>query len=193
MDVGTKEALMESALPPPDYSATPQGRFKIPCCPLPLKRLLIIVVVVVLVVVVIVGALLMGLHMSQKHTEMVLEMSMGGSDIQQRLALNRHEGAISTFSIGSSGTVVYDYYRLLIAYKPALGATCYFTQMAPEDIPSLDVITRKFQNHLAKPSLPTANLDQEEDSHASSESQVDPAFLGTTMNVLCGEVPAYYI
>ncbi|XP_044519429.1 pulmonary surfactant-associated protein C isoform X2 [Gracilinanus agilis] len=123
----------------------------------------------------------------------VLEMSIGGSDIQQRLALNRHEGAISTFSMGSSGTVMYDYYRLLIAYKPALGATCYITQMSPEDIPSLDVITRKFQKHLAKPSLPVAKLDQEEDSHASSESQVDPAFLGTTMNVLCGEVPAYYI
>ncbi|XP_036608729.1 pulmonary surfactant-associated protein C isoform X3 [Trichosurus vulpecula] len=143
MDVGTKEALMERALPPP-----------------------------------------------------VLEMSIGGPDAQKRLALSRQEGTVSTFSVGSSGTVVYDYYRLLIAYKPALGATCYITQMTPEDIPSLDVITRKFQSHLvsgAKPSLPAAKQDQEEDSHASSESQVDPAFLGTTMNVLCGEVPLYYI
>ncbi|XP_074081393.1 surfactant protein C [Macrotis lagotis] len=193
MDVGTKEALMENALPPPDYSATPQGRFKIPCCPPPLKWLLIIVVVVVLIVVVVLGALLMGLHMSQKHTEMVLEMSIGGSDVQQRLALSRHEGTISTFSIGSSGTVVYDYYRLLIAYKPTLGATCYITQMTPEDIPSLDIIIRKFQSYMAKPPMPTANLDQEEDSHASSESQVNPAFLGTAMNVLCGEVPLIYI
>lgn len=56
---------------PQGYSAAPQGRLRIPCCPLPLKRLLIVVVVVVLVVVVVVGALLMGLHMSQKHTEMV--------------------------------------------------------------------------------------------------------------------------
>lgn len=42
-----------------------------------IKRLLIVVVVVVLVVVVIVGALLMGLHMSQKHTEMVSRLGMG--------------------------------------------------------------------------------------------------------------------
>lgn len=42
-----------------------------------LKRLLIVVVVVVLVVVVVVGALLMGLHMSQKHTEMVSRPGMG--------------------------------------------------------------------------------------------------------------------
>ncbi|XP_043844327.1 pulmonary surfactant-associated protein C isoform X3 [Dromiciops gliroides] len=156
MDVGTKEALMESALPPPDYSVTPQGRLKLPCCSLSLKRLLIIVVVVILIVVVVLGALLKGLHMSQKHTEMVLEMSIRGPDVQQRLALSRQEGAIATFAVGSSGTVVYDYYR-------------------------------------AKPSLPTANLDQEEAPRASSESQVDLAFLGTTMNVLCGKVPLYYI
>lgn len=42
-----------------------------------IKRLLIVVVVVVLVVVVVVGALLMGLHMSQKHTEMVSRFGMG--------------------------------------------------------------------------------------------------------------------
>lgn len=46
-----------------------------------LKRLLIVVVVVVLVVVVIVGALLMGLHMSQKHTEMVSWPGMGGQRV----------------------------------------------------------------------------------------------------------------
>ncbi|XP_043844326.1 pulmonary surfactant-associated protein C isoform X2 [Dromiciops gliroides] len=176
-----------------DYSVTPQGRLKLPCCSLSLKRLLIIVVVVILIVVVVLGALLKGLHMSQKHTEMVLEMSIRGPDVQQRLALSRQEGAIATFAVGSSGTVVYDYYRLFIAYKPALGATCYITQMTPENIPSLDVIIQKFQNHLAKPSLPTANLDQEEAPRASSESQVDLAFLGTTMNVLCGKVPLYYI
>lgn len=64
--------------PPPhqDYSAAPRGQFRIPCCPVHLKRLLIVVVVVVLVVVVIVGALLMGLHMSQKHTEMVSRPGM---------------------------------------------------------------------------------------------------------------------
>lgn len=62
---------------PQDYSAGPRSQFRIPCCPVHLKRLLIVVVVVVLVVVVIVGALLMGLHMSQKHTEMVSGPGLG--------------------------------------------------------------------------------------------------------------------
>lgn len=70
---------LSPCLPHPlqDYSAVPGGRLRIPCCPVNLKRLLVVVVVVVLVVVVIVGALLMGLHMSQKHTEMVSRPGMG--------------------------------------------------------------------------------------------------------------------
>ncbi|XP_025250401.1 pulmonary surfactant-associated protein C isoform X2 [Theropithecus gelada] len=143
MDVGSKEVLMES---PPDYSAAPRGRFGIPCCPVHLKRLLIVVVVVVLVVVVIVGALLMGLHMSQKHTEMVLEMSIGAPEAQQHLARSGHLGTTATFSVGSTGLVVYDYQRLLIAYKPAPGTWCYIMKTAPESIPGLEALTRKVQN-----------------------------------------------
>ncbi|XP_014722603.1 surfactant protein C isoform X1 [Equus asinus] len=219
MDVGSKEVLMES---PPDYSAAPRGRFGIPCCPVPLKRLLIVVVVVVLVVVVIVGALLMGLHMSQKHTEMVLEMSIGGPEAPQRLALRGRADTTATFSIGSTGIVVYDYQRLLIAYKPAPGTYCYIMKMAPESIPTLEALTRKFQNFqlrptatllasaeptqhlgasdsstvpslLAKSAVATSNLGQEEGSDGGSASSGDLDFLGTTVSTLCGEVPLYYI
>ncbi|XP_011364968.1 pulmonary surfactant-associated protein C [Pteropus vampyrus] len=194
MDVGSKEVLMES---PPDYSAAPRGQFRIPCCPVHLKRLLIVVVVVVLVVVVIVGALLMGLHMSQKHTEMVLEMSIAGPEAQQRLALSERAGGTATFSIGSTGIVVYDYQRLLIAYKPAPGTCCYIMKMAPENIPSLEALARKFQNFQVsvkvKPAMPPSKLGQEEGSDTGSVSSRDLDFLGTTVSTLCGEVPLYYI
>uniref|UniRef100_H0WQW3 Surfactant protein C n=1 Tax=Otolemur garnettii TaxID=30611 RepID=H0WQW3_OTOGA len=192
MDMGSKEVLMES---PPDYSAAPRGRFGIPCCPVHLKRLLIVVVVVVLVVVVIVGALLMGLHMSQKHTEMVLEMSIGAPEAQQHLALSEHAATTATFSIGTTGLVVYDYQRLLIAYKPAPGTCCYIMKMAPESIPSLEALTRKFQSfQQAKPAAPTSKLSQEKGHDTDSVSSGgDLAFLGIAVNTLCGEVPLYYI
>ncbi|XP_059782241.1 pulmonary surfactant-associated protein C isoform X2 [Balaenoptera ricei] len=190
MDVGSKEVLMES---PPDYSAVPGGRFQIPCCPVNIKRLLIVVVVVVLVVVVIVGALLMGLHMSQKHTEMVLEMSIAGPEAQQRLALSERVGTTATFSVGSTGIVAYDYQRLLIAYKPAPGTCCYVMKMAPQSIPSLEALTRKFQNFQAESSVPTSKLGQEEGRDAGLASSGDLAFLGSTVSTLCGEVPLYYI
>ncbi|XP_045854364.1 pulmonary surfactant-associated protein C isoform X2 [Meles meles] len=200
MDVGSKEVLIEN---PPDYSAAPQGRFGLPCFPSSLKRLLIIVVVIVLVVVVIVGALLMGLHMSQKHTEMVLEMSLGGPEAQQRLALQERAGTTATFSIGSTGIVVYDYQQLLIAYKPAPGTCCYIMKMARENIPSLEALTRKLQNFQVglqimcssqvKPAVSTSKLGQEEGHDAGLASPGDLDFLGTTVSTLCGEVPLYYI
>ncbi|XP_052046798.1 pulmonary surfactant-associated protein C isoform X2 [Apodemus sylvaticus] len=193
MDVGSKEVLMES---PPDYSAGPRSQFRIPCCPVHLKRLLIVVVVVVLVVVVIVGALLMGLHMSQKHTEMVLEMSIGAPETQKRLAPSEHADTTATFSIGATGIVVYDYQRLLTAYRPAPGTYCYIMKMAPENIPSLEAFARKFQNFQAKPSAPTSKLGQEEGRNAGSESDSsgrDLAFLGLAVSTLCGELPLYYI
>nr|XP_004669734.1 pulmonary surfactant-associated protein C isoform X2 [Jaculus jaculus] len=190
MDVGSKEVLMES---PPDYSAAPRGQFRIPCCPLHLKRLLIVVVVVVLVVVVIVGALLMGLHMSQKHTEMVLEMSIGAPEAQKRLALGEHADSTATFSIGSNGIIVYDYQRLLTAYKPAPGTYCYIMKMAPDSIPSLEALTRKFQNFQVKPEAPASKLGQEEGHEAGSEPSGDLAFLGLAVRTLCGELPLYYL
>ncbi|EPQ06733.1 Pulmonary surfactant-associated protein C [Myotis brandtii] len=190
MDLGSKEVLMES---PPDYSAAPQGRFRIPCCPVHLKRLLIVVVVVVLVVVVIVGALLMGLHMSQKHTEMVLEMSIAGPEAQQRLALSERAGTTATFSIGSTGIVVYDYQRLLIAYKPAPGTYCYIMSMAPESIPSLETLTRKLQSLQVKPAVPHSELGQPEGHDPGLESSRNLDYLGPTLSTLCGEVPLYYI
>ncbi|KAF6096945.1 surfactant protein C [Phyllostomus discolor] len=190
MDVGSKEVLMES---PPDYSAAPRGRFGIPCCPVHLKRLLIVVVVVVLVVVVIVGALLMGLHMSQKHTEMVLEMSIAGPETQQHVALSERAGTTATFPIGSTGIAVYDYQRLLIAYKPAVGTCCYIVKMAPDRIPNLEALTRRLQDLQVTPAAPPSKLGQEEDRDTRSVSSRNLDFLGPALSTLCGEVPLCYI
>ncbi|XP_055151588.1 surfactant protein C isoform X2 [Symphalangus syndactylus] len=130
----------------------------------------------------------------------VLEMSIGAPEAQQRLALSEHLGATATFSIGSTGLVVYDYQRLLITYKPAPGTCCYIMKIAPESIPSLEALTRKVQNFQmecslqAKPAVPTSKLGQAEGRDAgSAPSGGDPAFLGMAVSTLCGEVPLYYI
>ncbi|XP_069341259.1 surfactant protein C isoform X3 [Eulemur rufifrons] len=87
----------------------------------------------------------------------VLEMSIGAPEAKQRLALSEHAGTTATFSIGATGLVVYDYQQLLIAYKPGPGTYCYIMKMAPESIPSLEALSRKFQSFqvgaLCRPSL----------------------------------------
>ncbi|XP_058405796.1 pulmonary surfactant-associated protein C isoform X2 [Diceros bicornis minor] len=136
----------------------------------------------------------------------VLEMSIGGPEAQQRLALSERVGTTATFSIGSTGIVVYDYQRLLIAYKPAPGSCCFIMKMTPGSIPSLEALTRKFQDFQvgvwvrrsecsfqAKSAVATPKLGQEEDRDGDSASSKDLDFLGTTMSTLCGEVPVYYI
>nr|KAF6402414.1 surfactant protein C [Rousettus aegyptiacus] len=120
-------------------------------------------------------------------------MSMAGPEAQQRLALSERVGPTATFSVGSTGIVVYDYQRLLIAYKPAPGTCCYIMKMAPENIPSLEALGRKFQNFQVKPAMPPSKLGQEEGSDTSSVSSRDLDFLGTTVSTLCGEVPLYHI
>uniref|UniRef100_UPI003342E355 Pulmonary surfactant-associated protein C n=1 Tax=Homo sapiens TaxID=9606 RepID=UPI003342E355 len=113
---------------------------------------------------------------------------------------SEHLVTTATFSIGSTGLVVYDYQQLLIAYKPAPGTCCYIMKIAPESIPSLEALTRKVHNFQmecslqAKPAVPTSKLGQAEGRDAgSAPSGGDPAFLGMAVSTLCGEVPLYYI
>ncbi|EMP29671.1 Pulmonary surfactant-associated protein C [Chelonia mydas] len=145
MDVSSKEALIEA---PPDYS--PVAR--IPCLSPHLKRLLIIVVVVVIIVLVVLGFLLMGLRISEKHTETVLRMTIQGLDgegFPQQLSVSGKERT-ETFhikaGINSSATVVYDYPHLLICYKSWQGRACYITKMDKENIQGLDTIAKAFQH-----------------------------------------------
>lgn len=51
----------------------------------------------------------------------VLEMSIGAPEAQQRLAQSEHVVSAATFSIGSTGMVVYDYQRVGMPGPPDLG------------------------------------------------------------------------
>ncbi|XP_053126011.1 pulmonary surfactant-associated protein C-like isoform X2 [Hemicordylus capensis] len=117
MQTSSKEALLAEA--PPDYSASP----RLPG--LPCKKMLIVVVVVVVIVLVVLGFLLMGLHISEKHTETVLQMTIQGLDGKtspQHLSMSRKE-QVATFQVNgnlnSSATVVYDYSNTKLL-KPSL-------------------------------------------------------------------------
>lgn len=48
----------------------------------------------------------------------VLEMSIGAPETQKRLAQSEHTDTIATFSIGSTGIVVYDYQRVSMNEGP---------------------------------------------------------------------------
>ncbi|CAI5783441.1 surfactant-associated C-like [Podarcis lilfordi] len=153
---------------------------KMPSCPVHIKRLLIIVVIVVLIVVIIVGALLMGLYVTQAHTEAVLQMTiegLEGEDSQLNLSVNMEE--VATFYVkdqtNDPATVIYDFSKLLIGYKPWPGQACYVTRMDKENIQGLDTILKEFQR----------------EKEAFLTTLVDRSILGTTFNILCSHVPVF--
>nr|XP_056716773.1 pulmonary surfactant-associated protein C [Euleptes europaea] len=183
-----KEVLLMEA--PPDYTASP--RFP----GLPCKKLLIVVVVVVVIVLVVLGFLLMGLHITEKHTETVLQMTIQGLDGEgplQHLSMTRKE-RMATFHArvngNTSATVVYDYSNLLIGYRPWPGQSCYITKMNKENIQSLDAIIKAFQQVQSKPITPPHQQTEKEEGFPVLLT--NRSLLSTTVNILCSSVPIYW-
>ncbi|XP_069473846.1 surfactant protein C [Ambystoma mexicanum] len=190
MGNGGKEALMDS---PPLYADFPVP--KIPCCPIHFKKLLCIVLVVVFIVIVIVVAILMGLFMTQKHTESIFQMSLSGpdgKDSQMRLPTDRKEG-VATFyirsGVNSSATVVYDYNNLVTCYRPWPGRACYISKMDEDDIPSLEAITKEFQNMESKPQRERGHPGHHALPDQENTARMGDSLLGTTVRVLCSGLP----
>ncbi|CAI5783165.1 surfactant-associated C-like [Podarcis lilfordi] len=181
----SKDVLMIEA--PPGYTASP----RLPG--LPCKKLLIVVVVVVVIVLVVLAFGLMGLRITEKHTETVLQMTIQGLDGEgspQHLSMSRKE-RLATFHVSrvnSSATVVYDYSNLLIGYRSWPGQSCYITRMKKENIQSLDAAVKVFQNIQPKP--PASSLKENEEG--TDVPLADRSILGTTINILCSSVPIYW-
>ncbi|CAI5783164.1 surfactant-associated C-like [Podarcis lilfordi] len=195
----SKDVLMIEA---PPVSRSPlgteflllQGYTASPRLPgLPCKKLLIVVVVVVVIVLVVLAFGLMGLRITEKHTETVLQMTIQGLDGEgspQHLSMSRKE-RLATFHVSrvnSSATVVYDYSNLLIGYRSWPGQSCYITRMKKENIQSLDAAVKVFQNIQPKP--PASSLKENEEG--TDVPLADRSILGTTINILCSSVPIYW-
>ncbi|KAM6235159.1 surfactant protein C-like [Porphyrio hochstetteri] len=181
MDSSSKEALMEEA--PPRYTASPH----LPCVPQQLKSLLAMAVAVVILVVVLAAFLLLGLHLTETHAEMVLRMTIHGADAEgtpQHLSLSKKERT-GMFAVrdglNASAMVVYDYSKLLVSYRSWRHRACYVTRMDKDNIPGLDAVTQTFQQRQA-----------EMKEGESPAPLADRSILGTTVNILCSTVPVYW-
>ncbi|XP_009898439.2 pulmonary surfactant-associated protein C [Dryobates pubescens] len=182
MDASSKEALIEEA--PPRYTAAPH----LPGIPHQLKCLLLVVVVVLIHLVVIVTFLLLGLHITETHTETVLQMTIHGLDAEgtpQHLSMRQGERT-GTFSVrdghNATAMVVYDYSKLLVGYRSWQHHACYITHVDKDNIPGLDSVTQTFQRRQA----------ELKGTGGSAMPLADRSILGTTVNILCSTVPVYW-
>ncbi|XP_069480770.1 surfactant protein C-like [Ambystoma mexicanum] len=188
METGSKLDLVES---PPVYSISPKG-----WTPEKRKKVVIISVVVIVLSLIAVAAILIGVKMTQDHTEKIFQMSFknpDGSNSQQTATVNKQESVATFYVTGknSSSTILYDYTNSLICTRVD-SKVCYITKMDKSKIPSLDSISSSFQNMQSTSSIsPTSQVSST--YTAQKEAVVDRTVLGTNVNVLCSGVPIYWI
>ncbi|XP_062995497.1 uncharacterized protein LOC134407555 [Elgaria multicarinata webbii] len=164
----------------------------IPRVPKDRKQIILISVVLVLLATIIIGAILIGVYLTQQHIERVIKTISNGSDgevVEQTVMVNNQEN-VAAFHIHSNlttATVVYDYKNRLIGFRIHDRRQCLVVAMDSVDVPSLNEITQGIEH-----------FDKQisgDDSLAYSFEQgklADQTILGTTVNILCSDVPVYW-
>ncbi|XP_070622059.1 surfactant protein C [Erythrolamprus reginae] len=192
MDDSKKLALMSG--PPPDYTESPKSP------DLPWWKTFLMAMAVVGITLVVLTLLLAGVHITEKHTEAVLQMTIQGLDgkgSSQHLALSQKE-KLAIFpvhvKVNSSATVVYDYGNLVIGYRSWPGTSCYVIRMNRKDVQSLDAVVGIFQHVQEPPPLPP--LGQREKPTENLSAVPVPAHhrstLGAAINLLCSTLPVFW-
>ncbi|KAM4652853.1 surfactant protein C-like [Discoglossus pictus] len=151
------------------------------------------ILVIMLLAVIVVGATLIGVYMTQKHTEAVVEMALhskNGEKVQQTVMVNEEEN-VAAFYVNTnniSSTIVYDYKHEIIGFRRTSSQKCYVMHMNGVNAPKINDILRGIKH------LQSQNTTSEKDlSYDFSEGdEADRTKLGITVNVLCSDVPIYW-
>ncbi|XP_065426489.1 pulmonary surfactant-associated protein C-like [Chrysemys picta bellii] len=133
---------------PPVYSSMPKVSTN-------QRRIILASVMVILLGFFIVAGALVGVYLTQKHTEKVLDMVIQGNkgeEEEQTAMVNEREN-VAAFHIKrkkSTATVVYNYNQGLIGLRITNSKKCFMMKMDKLNIPSLDEISRDLPHFNAK-------------------------------------------
>nr|XP_020634123.1 pulmonary surfactant-associated protein C-like [Pogona vitticeps] len=172
-------------------SELPAYKF-IPTVPKDRKQIIFISVILVLLTIVITGAILIGINTSQEHTEKIIRTLSNGAHgevVEQTVMVNQQD-SVAAFHIQSnktSATVVYDYYHKLIGFRIHNKRKCSVVSMDLVAVPSLDEVTQKIEHFGQQvPGDDTLSYSFKKGKMA------DRTTLGTTINILCSDLPVYW-
>ncbi|XP_075046540.1 surfactant protein C-like [Mixophyes fleayi] len=151
------------------------------------------IVVLTLLAVIVVGATLIGVFMTQKHTEAVVEMafqSKNGEKVQQTVMVNNLEN-VAAFYVNTnnvSSTVLYDYKHDIIGFRRMNGRKCYIMEMKDSNVPTMSDVLKSIK-HFQKQNI-TSDGDL---SYSLVEGEeADRTKLGVSINILCSDLPIYW-
>uniref|UniRef100_A0A8C8SQC1 Surfactant protein C n=1 Tax=Pelusios castaneus TaxID=367368 RepID=A0A8C8SQC1_9SAUR len=178
---GSSESNMPAE--PPAY------RF-LPAVPKNRKEVILISMVVVLLAIIITGAVLIGVHMTQKHVEQIIQATSSGSNgeaIEQMALVNSQENVIAFHMEGNttSATIVYDYKNGLIGLRVQDRRKCLVMKMDKVTVPSLAEMIQRIENFATQQGSGDNSL-----SYSFREGlPADRKALGMTLNILCSDGP----
>ncbi|KAG8568192.1 hypothetical protein GDO81_013911 [Engystomops pustulosus] len=151
------------------------------------------IVVLLLLAIIVVGATLIGVYMTQKHIEQVVEMAFeakSGEKVQQTVMVNKDEN-VAAFYVNSnnvSSTVLYDYSNDIIGFRRMNNQKCYVVEMKRVNIPSINDVL-KLIKHFQKQN---STSDNDISYDLVEKEEADRTKLGVPINILCSDIPIYW-
>lgn len=151
------------------------------------------VVVLMLLAIIVVGATLIGVYMTQKHIEEVVEMAFEaktGEKVQQTVMVNNEEN-VAAFYVSSnnvSSTVLYDYNHDIIGFRRINNQKCFAMKMDDVDFPSINDILKVIKHFQRQNATSDSGLSYD----LLEGLEADRTKLGVPINILCSDVPIYW-
>ncbi|XP_043926822.1 pulmonary surfactant-associated protein C-like [Protopterus annectens] len=180
MDTCTKTDI---ALAPPVYTAKEMTSNR--------KKIIYIAGTVIALVLIAVIAILLGVFLTQKHYETIIQTTMKGQnrEVNQFAATVNDKENVATFYISEgniSATLVYDYNNGVVGYRASHDNLCLLLKMDKNSFPSIDDVIHSLNKNQTLPGAQQLNLYQ------TGSLVVDRTVLGKTVNILCQNVPIYF-
>ncbi|XP_031761058.1 pulmonary surfactant-associated protein C-like [Xenopus tropicalis] len=158
------------------------------------KRILALsMIILILTAIIVVGATLIGVYMTQKYTEAVVQMALSGQNgekVQQTVMVSDKEN-IALFYVktnNESSTILYDYKQELITFRQMNSEKCYIMNINQTNAPKLKDILNDIKRFQATNTTRLNNINY----NLLEGEEADNIKLGITVNILCSDSTIYW-
>ncbi|XP_077312043.1 uncharacterized protein LOC143932998 [Lithobates pipiens] len=149
-------------------------------------------VVIILALIIVAGALI-GVHMTQKHTEQIVTVAFAnaeGEKIVQTISVNKRDevAVIYVRSHKYPGTFLFDYQKKLIAFRKPNSTECFVLRMEEDKTPALSALLKGveyFRTH-------DANANDRVIYNFKEVEEANPADVGSSIYLMCSDADIYW-
>ncbi|XP_072281454.1 surfactant protein C-like [Pyxicephalus adspersus] len=150
------------------------------------------VIVLVLLAIIVVGATLIGVYMTQMHTQAVVEMAFqtkSGEKVQQTVMLNDEVNMVAFYvsSNNVASTILYDYNHGLIGLIGTNGKNCYIVKVKGFNFPTMADILKSIKQFQQQNTTSASDL-----YNLVPGEEADRTTLSVPINILCSDIPIHW-